>query len=380
MQRLICSGLIFIFCLLLGMTIDFHSVFFLCLFLSLSMTALLFLLPKKGCYVIYGIWTLAACVQPAFLWFLPVLIFCILLTLWKPDSKQLHTPDFILGFLFLIISAIPILWNHKIFSAYEAIGFLFALFLSIGLSWLSVSYEHLHNQFIHSMDSHTEQNLLLEEKNQSLLARQDAEIYAATLKERNRIAREIHDNVGHLLSRSILMTGAIQTMNQSESLEEPLQQLDASLNLAMNSIRESVHNLHDDALNLEESTRQLVQDFQFCPITLHYDIGVEPPKSLRYAFLTITKEALANIIKHSNATRATITIREHPGLYQLEIKDNGTNAVSAMNGRNPSLSMIETTGMGLQNMQERVKQLNGTILFDTEHGFRIFITIPKQII
>lgn len=375
MQRLICSGLIFILCLLYGMTIDFHSVFFLCLFLSLSMTALLFLLPKKGCYVIYGIWILAACIQSTFLWFLPVLVFHILLHLWNRDSKRFH-PDFILSLLFLIASAIPILYHHSIFSAHEVLWLSFAVLLSSVLSWMSVSYEQLHNLYIHSMDSHTEQNLLLQEKNQSLLARQDAETYAATLKERNRIAREIHDNLGHLLSRSILMTGAIQTMNQSEALTEPLQQLESSLNLAMTSIRESVHNLHDDALNLEASTRQLVQDFQFCPITLHYDMGFEPPKSLRYAFLTITQEALANIIKHSDATGVTITMREHPGLYQLEITDNGTKIVFPAHEENHSLP-CETKGMGLQNMQERVKQLNGTILFDTKQGFRIFITIPK---
>ena len=47
-------------------------------------------------------------------------------------------------------------------------------------------------------DDSTEKNLLLEEKNHMLVEKQNYEIYTATLKERNRIAREIHDNVGHL--------------------------------------------------------------------------------------------------------------------------------------------------------------------------------------
>ena len=48
-------------------------------------------------------------------------------------------------------------------------------------------------------DDSKERNLLLHEKNRSLIEKQDYEIYTATLQERNRIAREIHDNVGHLL-------------------------------------------------------------------------------------------------------------------------------------------------------------------------------------
>ena len=46
---------------------------------------------------------------------------------------------------------------------------------------------------------------------------QDYEIYLATLKERNRIAREIHDNVGHMLTRSILQLGALSVINKDET-------------------------------------------------------------------------------------------------------------------------------------------------------------------
>ena len=57
-------------------------------------------------------------------------------------------------------------------------------------------------------DDSRERDLLLSQKNKALLEKQDYEIYNATLKERNRIAREIHDNVGHVLSKFILMLGA----------------------------------------------------------------------------------------------------------------------------------------------------------------------------
>ena len=94
-------------------------------------------------------------------------------------------------------------------------------------------------------------------KNRMLVEKQDYEIYAATLKERNRIAREIHDNVGHLLSRSILITGAAKALNASDTLSPVLDNLDHSLNQAMTSIRSSVHDLHDESLNLKEAAESL---------------------------------------------------------------------------------------------------------------------------
>ena len=70
-----------------------------------------------------------------------------------------------------------------------------------------------------------------QKKNKALAEKQNSEIYAATLRERNRIAREIHDNVGHVLSRTILLTGAARAINKDQNLDSLLKGLDNSLNL-----------------------------------------------------------------------------------------------------------------------------------------------------
>ena len=228
-------------------------------------------------------------------------------------------------------------------------------------------YDQLKEQYIHTIDDQTEKNMLLSQKHEALLQKQDSEIYTATLQERNRIAREIHDNVGHMLSRAILLSGAIRTINKEESLQEPLRQLTDTLSLAMDNIRTSVHDLHDDSVNLKEVTEELTSSFTFCPITLEYDMPITLPRTIKYAFLSITKEALSNIIKHSNATAVSILMREHPALWQLVIQDNGTL-------QSPSA----TEGIGLENMKERIRKLNGTITFSCENGFSIFIAIPKN--
>ena len=231
--------------------------------------------------------------------------------------------------------------------------------------------EKLEQEYKKSRDDSKELTLMLEKKNQNLLEKQDTEIYMATLKERNRIAREIHDNVGHMLSRAILMVGALKTVNQKEQLKIPMEQLEQTLNEAMTSVRKSVHDLHDESVNLKEVLESLAEEFTFCTVRMDYDMGYDIPKEIKYSFIAIVKEALNNVMRHSNATEVHVLVREHPWLYQLIIEDNGTM------GEN-EVDIAESDGIGIQNMKERVRMLQGTMQVQKQNGFRIFITIPKQ--
>ena len=202
------------------------------------------------------------------------------------------------------------------------------------------------------------------------------------MRERNRIAREIHDNVGHVLSRSILMTAACKTINKNDSLDPLLGNLEESLNGAMNSIRSSVHDLHDDAINLEDAIKGLVKDFTFCPVNLTYDMSRQIPREVKYSLISITKEGLSNVMRHSNADSVNILLREHPALYQLCIEDNGTpeNGIPDMQTGSDSNKAKNTSGgMGLSNIRDRAKALGGTVQITQENGFRIFVTIPKSV-
>lgn len=226
-------------------------------------------------------------------------------------------------------------------------------------------------------DDDTELQLLLEERNRSLLEKQNTEIYTATLRERNRIAREIHDNVGHMLTRAILMVGALHTTHPEPDLAVSLSLLNDTLDQAMNSIRQSVHDLHDSSTDLKESLKLLIRDFTYCPVSLQYAMQPDIPRELRYSLISITREALVNIARHSHATHAAITAIEHPGFYQFIIEDNG------IGGKVPPIADINTPhassgGIGLSNIYTRVAALNGYLQIQNEHGYRIHITIPKQ--
>lgn len=268
-------------------------------------------------------------------------------------------------FLFFIPSNIP----YFIF-------LLFGMLLASFLGYLTESYHTLAQKYKEMRDDSTERNLLLKARNQTLLENQDYEIHNATLKERNRIAREIHDNVGHMLSRSILMTGALQAINQDENCKESLQLLQNTLSQAMDNIRASVHNLHDDSINLQKSIENLIESFTFCPVHLEYDIQNDVPSAVRYAFISITKEALTNITKHSNATLVQITLREHPSMYQLIIHDNGETA----SAKQISFENLEENprGIGLVNMADRVRLLHGILQISQKNGFQIFVSIPVK--
>lgn len=232
-------------------------------------------------------------------------------------------------------------------------------------------------------DNSVEKEIMLRNANEQLIESQNDQIYIATLKERNRIAREIHDNVGHMLSRSILQVGALLAICRDEAVKPHLEQLKETLDEAMNNIRSSVHDLHDESIDLHTALDNLVNSFTFCPVRLTYDVTKRIPKEVKYCFLAITKEALNNTMKHSNATRVTITIKEHPGFYQLLIEDNGTKhsaTLSATDGRNASLDSTDDktgSGIGLSNMKDRVDALDGILHITTDNGFRIFVSVKK---
>lgn len=209
--------------------------------------------------------------------------------------------------------------------------------------------------------------MALERQSRALLESQDAQVSVAKLAERSRIAREIHDSVGHLLSSSLLQVGALRAINRDEALAPGLDALKLTLDDAMNSVRASVHDLHDDAVDLDAALRALVRDFRFCPLDFSYELENDPPPKLRNALLAVAKEGLTNIARHSNATRAALALREHPAFYQFVLSDNGTGG-----------TVDEEAGIGLKNIRERVESFRGVLTVTAKDGFRIFITIPKE--
>lgn len=273
------------------------------------------------------------------------------------DKNKLIKLCWIVPLLVSIISAEPM----------QLFGVVVICILAAWMSYRTGTYENVANNYFVLQDETKEHSMALERKNRELMEKQDYEIRLATLSERNRIAREIHDNVGHLLTRAILQVGALQIIcSENKETGEYLSSVKDTLSDAMDNIRSSVHDLHDESIDLRINLCMLIDEFTFCPVKLNYDAD-NLPKEIKYCFIAITKEALSNIAKHSDATEAHISVLEHPGFYQLIIDDNGTKK-SAKKG----------DGIGLQNMKDRVEAFGGTFRTDNNKGFRIFISISKN--
>ena len=156
----------------------------------------------------------------------------------------------------------------------------------------------------------------------------DNEVYMATLKERNRIAREIHDNVGHMITRVIVQMQAIRIINKDPALGEQLDSVAQTLDLAMTSMRKSVHELHDDSIDLSIGINEITStlDRRF-DVTVNTVIDSPADNALKNAVLGIIKEAVTNISKHSSGDKVLIEVVENVSFWRVKIFDNGSNEV-----------------------------------------------------
>ncbi|MBT1176364.1 two-component sensor histidine kinase [Bifidobacterium callimiconis] len=209
----------------------------------------------------------------------------------------------------------------------------------------------------------------------------------ATLGERTRIAREIHDNVGHVLTRAIMQSQAGKVVADAmgnAAAAEGFTSLNATLNDAMTLVRRSVHDLEDNGTDFAAQIADAAGSFDgLSPdfaVTLTNDITSAPAPVSR-CFATTIREALSNVIRHSHARTATVMLRDFPAIWQLVVLDPGP----ARNDDSSSVSetaMSDTDeglrGMGLADIEVRVRALGGTSLCGPyRDGWRVFVSVPK---
>ena len=200
----------------------------------------------------------------------------------------------------------------------------------------------------------------------------------ATLQERNRIAREIHDGLGHTLAaQTIQLNNALLFWkSEDEKALEFLKQAKQLGSEALLEIRKSVSVLRSNplqGLSLESAIDKLLQDFQRMT-------GIEVSNSIRLpgilsqemntTLYRIVQESLTNIYKHADGTMVTVGLQQHAGHIYLSISDNGKGFDPAQN----------TTGFGIQGMRERVAAAGGqfAIYSESGNGCRISVSLPSQ--
>ena len=216
----------------------------------------------------------------------------------------------------------------------------------------------------------------LEQANLKLAAYAEEVEELATTKERNRLAREIHDNLGHYLTvvNVQLEAGKLLLERNPEKARAALEKAQRLTQEGLQAVRDSVSSLRESALNkpLEQAIGVLIENERVSGISADYQLLGTPtpldPKTTLTLYRTV-QEALTNIRKHAHATQIDVTLdyRSAENIY-LSIQDNGKGS------DNPS------GGFGLVGIQERINLLDGTLAVETKigSGFLIQVSLPRR--
>ncbi|MBG8554333.1 sensor histidine kinase [Hymenobacter guriensis] len=195
---------------------------------------------------------------------------------------------------------------------------------------------------------------------------------------RTRIAADLHDDVGSLLTQISLESSLLRELVPLPEHQERLERVaDASRTAArqMSDVVWSLDSRNDSVASLLERMRD--HAYEVLPpagIESDFNLMAEQlpptlPLLVRQQVYLIYKEALHNVVKHAQASLVTVQLYRNGSQLVLEVKDDGRGYTGT--GR--------PAGHGLRNMRERASQLRGTVLFGAgeEHkGFRVRVQLP----
>lgn len=191
--------------------------------------------------------------------------------------------------------------------------------------------------------------------------------------ERKRLARELHDTIGHALAGMAVGVDACITMidKNPQLAKAQLKIISKAIRKGMKDVRNSLNKMRPDFLQqyrLKEAIEKMkeeISDVTDLKINLNYQIDETGfDTKIEDILFRVIQESITNSIRHGLATVVDIDIYKEYNLLCLKIKDNGKGC-KAIN-----------YGFGLKQMVERVSQIRGDINFYSENGFTTEIKIP----
>ncbi|MEO7916134.1 MAG: histidine kinase, partial [Dokdonella sp.] len=197
----------------------------------------------------------------------------------------------------------------------------------------------------------------------------------ATLSERQRLARDLHDTVKQKAFAMNLQLATLRRQFGDHAAGERILQVERLSQQIQHDLAQILDELRaaDSGLPFIERLRQRAQDWaQLSQLALDLNLAISPDLTpeMDEALLRIVDEALSNVLRHSGATRVTVCLHGGDGRLTLDVADNG-------HGMSPTA----TPGMGLVNMRERARSLpdGGFALQTTDTGgVRISVTAQSR--
>ncbi len=198
----------------------------------------------------------------------------------------------------------------------------------------------------------------------------------ATAQERNRVARDIHDGLGHSLTVVQMQVKAARAVLPTDpaKADEVLSKAQEQAENALAEVRRSVRALREPrSTPLPEALRALVEETAATGVPAQLSVsGTERPLpgEQREALYRAAQEGLTNIRKHAAAGRADVELDYAESTVRVSVRDDGVGAGVGTDGT--------TTGYGLLGLRERAEHLGGEVAFTSTpgHGSALSMEIP----
>jgi signal transduction histidine kinase len=199
-------------------------------------------------------------------------------------------------------------------------------------------------------------------------------------EERTRIARELHDELGQLLTGIKLdFAGALrrlQELKTSGDVIDRLQSAMGQIDIGIAMVRRIATDLRPAALDhrdlggaIEDEARRVAAQAGL-RVHVNAEIHGDVPPALATAAFRIFQEALTNAVRHAHANTIRAGISTARGRLRMAVRDNGLGI--------PADRMPQNESLGVLGMSERARSVGGTIRFRSHpgHGTMVFLSIP----
>jgi len=199
------------------------------------------------------------------------------------------------------------------------------------------------------------------------LRRSRERLVAAREEERRRLRRDLHDGVGPALGALTLkLDAAANVLDRDVGVARALlSELRTEVQAAIDDLRTMVHALRPpvlDDLGLIEALRGQVRRIEH-ELEVRFEGSDELPvlpAGVELAVFRIVQEALANVVRHAQASRCRVALTTHPGAVVVTVEDDGIGIPSPV-PRSKTDATGRTSGVGLESMRERAEELGGRL-------------------
>lgn len=204
-----------------------------------------------------------------------------------------------------------------------------------------------------------------QELNRELMATQHLLAEASRQTERTRIARDLHDLLGHHLTALTINLQVAGRLSDGEA-KEKIDECHALSKLLLSDVREAVTTIREEShVNFTETLKLIVGNVPQLKINLDIDPDLQiDDVNIAEALLRCVQEAITNTLRHSNAKESWVRVWREDHHLRLSIRDDGRTGG------------VISPGNGLKGMRERIEKLNGSVAIEAIRNMSINVQIP----